>query len=165
MESVLTELFHTSRADLALSISHLIDCPHQRADIVQDAFISCWRLRHNLAHVKDLKSYACRAVINTAYNTLRVKKNRPAKPLLEDVQSKYVLTDEVCKREHSALLAGAIMRLPPLQRSTFLLKTRTALTYEEIALAEGVPEGTVKSRVHMAVVRLRKMLQPEVVCD
>ena len=53
------------------------------------------------------------------------------------------------------IVAGLLSRLAPADRDTLLLFALTELDYEEIALATGVPVGTVRSRLH----RVRRHLQ------
>jgi RNA polymerase sigma-70 factor (ECF subfamily) len=55
-------------------------------------------------------------------------------------------------------LAAALARLPASHRDPLLLVAWGDLSYEEAALALGVPKGTVRSRIHRARVRLRQML-------
>jgi RNA polymerase sigma-70 factor (ECF subfamily) len=55
-------------------------------------------------------------------------------------------------------LAAALARLPASHRDPLLLVAWGDLSYEEAALALGVPKGTVRSRIHRARTRLRQML-------
>ena len=55
-------------------------------------------------------------------------------------------------------VAAAIASLDPGQRDVLLLITWADLTYDQVAEALGVPEGTVRSRMNRARVRLRAAL-------
>jgi len=55
----------------------------------------------------------------------------------------------------------AIARLAPALRETLELRLRHELSYEEIATALGIPVGTVRSRLHHAVRRLRNAVTIE----
>lgn len=57
------------------------------------------------------------------------------------------------RRVHSAMAA-----LPEEQRQLILMKQLGELTYREIAELLGVAEGTIKSRLHTAMVALRQRL-------
>ena len=46
--------------------------------------------------------------------------------------------------------------LPDAQREVVLMRFVEAMTLSEIAVALDVPEGTVKSRLHSALARLRQ---------
>jgi RNA polymerase sigma factor (sigma-70 family) len=65
------------------------------------------------------------------------------------------------------VLARALAELSRDERDTLLLHAWADLGYEEIALATGVPVGTVRSRLHRARRRLREALgaAPNVVRD
>lgn len=55
-------------------------------------------------------------------------------------------------------LAAALRALRPAEREVLLLHAWAELSYEEIALATGVPLGTVRSRLHRARRRVRAHL-------
>jgi RNA polymerase sigma factor (sigma-70 family) len=59
------------------------------------------------------------------------------------------------------IVAGLVSRLAPADRDTLLLFALTELDYEEIALATGVPVGTVRSRLHRVRRHLRAALSGE----
>lgn len=52
----------------------------------------------------------------------------------------------------------AVASLPEAQQQLLLLKQIGGLTYREIAEVHGIPEGTVKSRLHAAVEAFRQAL-------
>ena len=56
----------------------------------------------------------------------------------------------VAQSDTNALLLRAIVRLPPDQRVTLMLRAWEGLAYDEIAAATDVPVGTVRSRLHTA---------------
>lgn len=55
----------------------------------------------------------------------------------------------------------AVMRLTDDQRSVFALAETRGMRYEDIARVLGIPVGTVKSRMHACVTRLRDILAEE----
>lgn len=54
-------------------------------------------------------------------------------------------------------VAHALSRLPDAERDALLLLVWEELSYEEIAVAVGVPVGTVRSRLNRARARLREL--------
>ncbi|MDE2889220.1 MAG: RNA polymerase sigma factor [Gemmatimonadota bacterium] len=58
-------------------------------------------------------------------------------------------------------LRHAIQQLKEPHRETLLLKLRYELSYEETASVLQIPIGTVRSRIHYAVARLRRVLNPQ----
>lgn len=59
-------------------------------------------------------------------------------------------------RRRERLLARGLATLPDEQRTVLLLRVRQDLGIREIARVLAIPEGTVKSRLHHAVRRLRE---------
>lgn len=57
-----------------------------------------------------------------------------------------------------AVVRGAVERLPEEQRDVFLLGAAKGMRYSDVAEVLGVPVGTVKSRMYLAVRRLREKL-------
>jgi RNA polymerase sigma-70 factor, ECF subfamily len=66
----------------------------------------------------------------------------------------------VGRKELGAHIQAALAKLPPKLRSAVILHDVEGLAYEEIAVAEGIPLGTVKSRIFNARVALREHLRP-----
>jgi len=66
--------------------------------------------------------------------------------------------DRVAASMASRQVAAALARLPKELRDTLLLVVRGDLSYEEVAMALGVPVGTVRSRVSRARSKLRRTL-------
>lgn len=59
------------------------------------------------------------------------------------------------KRERETRLRGAIESLPEKLREVLLLTEFSGMLHDEIAALLGIPPGTVASRRHLAVQRLR----------
>lgn len=57
-------------------------------------------------------------------------------------------------------LARALAKLPARQRDVVLLHAWADLDYEQIAVALGIPAGTVRSRLHRARAALREAVAP-----
>jgi RNA polymerase sigma-70 factor (ECF subfamily) len=62
--------------------------------------------------------------------------------------------------ELSSMVEQAVGKLPPLQREALVLFEYEGLTLEEIAEITGADVGTIKSRLHRARERLKRMLAP-----
>ena len=65
----------------------------------------------------------------------------------------------VLLREDLRELRRCIARLPEDQRQSLVLVRLEGMSYAEAAEAEGVAEGTVKSRVNRAVIQLKKWME------
>jgi RNA polymerase sigma-70 factor (ECF subfamily) len=75
----------------------------------------------------------------------------------DDVDSRIVA------ESHGPALARALSTISRKDRDALLLYAWAALSYEDVALATGVPVGTVRSRIHRARRRLRAELPATVV--
>lgn len=58
-----------------------------------------------------------------------------------------------------SVLTAALHELSSEHREAVVMKEVDGLTYEEIGLILGVPAGTVKSRVHFGMMKLRESLR------
>ena len=67
--------------------------------------------------------------------------------------------DAFARKELRAQLEAAIGALPEAARATLLLREVDGLSYAEIAAAQGIPRGTVMSRLHYARRRLQLALR------
>jgi RNA polymerase sigma-70 factor (ECF subfamily) len=63
--------------------------------------------------------------------------------------------------ERLTRLRAAMKELRPEEQEVFLLRQNGELTYEEIAQMLDVPTGTVKTRMRLALTRLRGALAEE----
>ncbi|MBN1349496.1 sigma-70 family RNA polymerase sigma factor [candidate division KSB1 bacterium] len=62
-------------------------------------------------------------------------------------------------KELNGYIQQALQRLPEPQRTAFILCQTRGLTYQEIARIQGCPLGTVKSRVHVALHKIKEYLK------
>ncbi len=85
-----------------------------------------------------------------------VKKKAPA--LTGELVAESAETAAV-KNETSQQLKSAIDKLPDKHRQAFLLKYFQGLTYEEIAQVLECPIGTVRSRLHHSLIKLREAME------
>jgi RNA polymerase sigma-70 factor (ECF subfamily) len=65
------------------------------------------------------------------------------------------------RRETEEALRRAIDRLPEEQRSVVILSELHGMKYQEIGQVLDIPVGTVKSRMHTAMEKLRELLEGE----
>lgn len=68
-------------------------------------------------------------------------------------------TDFLLRDELRGLVRKALDRLPEEQRMVVILSEIHGMRYEEISEALGIPIGTVKSRMHHAMSRLKEILR------
>ena len=141
------------------------------ADAVQEALISAFRRFHTFRG-DSLKSWLARVVVNACYDELRRKRRQHSVPLDQfnaegdEIETSFWLVDPQADPEvqfESAELEHAIQKnldkLAPVYRLMLVLVDIEGMSYEEAAMAAGVPVGTVKSRLARARVHMQKSLQ------
>ena len=85
---------------------------------------------------------------------------RVAAPGVESVDQEAA-AERVDAAAMARAVAGELSGLNAVERDTFLMFALTELDYEGIAVATGVPVGTVRSRLHRTRRRLRQALGEE----
>jgi RNA polymerase sigma-70 factor (ECF subfamily) len=70
------------------------------------------------------------------------------------------LADGVTDRDDAAKVRAAVAALPDEQRECVTLAFFGGLSYREVAVRLGIPEGTAKSRLRLALGKLGTTLQP-----
>jgi RNA polymerase sigma-70 factor (ECF subfamily) len=132
-------------------------------DVVQEAFLRCWRVRARI-RPEGFKAFVFRTALNLASNRRRRKK-------LWRLVSFDALPDEPPDvGDATAVLSPRIQRaldeLPDRLKRVLVLCELAGMSYGEVAAATGVKEGTVGSRRNRALALLRERLQPqEVMAD
>lgn len=130
-------------------------------DIVQDAFVSCFRhLNRYDAARATFPAWFHAIVRNAGRNFLRQRKSRDLRSdtmtgTEEAACPRHAPDDALGLQEQMGSLDHALSRLPEEWRRAFTLTEIEGVSYAEAAVMEGVPIGTIRSRVH----RSRKTLQ------
>jgi RNA polymerase sigma-70 factor (ECF subfamily) len=69
--------------------------------------------------------------------------------------------DMVAGKQVERIVQDAILELEPAFRECLVLRDIEDLSYDEIIAITGLPEGTVKSRIHRARAQLRELVERE----
>jgi RNA polymerase sigma factor (sigma-70 family) len=134
-------------------------------DVVQEAFLGAWRNADRyVAGRGSVKTWLLAIVHHRAIDAVRRRK--PASELPEEADGMrtpqpLTLPDvwgEVAGRLDAGAVQTALTALPALQREALELAYFGGLSQTEIAVRTGVPLGTVKSRVRLALVAMRREL-------
>jgi RNA polymerase sigma-70 factor (ECF subfamily) len=124
-------------------------------DIVQDTLVRALRSEH-LFHEGDVRAWLYTILTNLNRNRLRTLSRRPALMPLKD--------DDVASAgpdTGSRDIARALDGLVEDQRTALLLVVLEGLTYREVAEVQGVPIGTVMSRLARARMQIKAYLDGE----
>ena len=133
-------------------------------DLVQETAVRVWRHIGRYRADGGFRPWVYRIATNLALTELRRRRYRAALPLEGAVReigdAEAADPGRVLEREERLrLLDRGLARLPDDQRVVVMMRIRGEMSLAEIATALRVPEGTVKSRLHHAVRRLRAGLR------
>jgi RNA polymerase sigma-70 factor (ECF subfamily) len=122
------------------------------ADAVQEALLSAWQGLGSLREPDAFPAWFRRHVIRAAS---RASRARHRGHVVELDPSLAIATDDLDRIVEGRTLGRAFDRLDEPDRLLLTLHHVWGLPVAETAEILGVPEGTVKSRVHYAMQRLR----------
>ncbi|HEX7611427.1 MAG TPA: sigma-70 family RNA polymerase sigma factor [Candidatus Limnocylindrales bacterium] len=138
--------------------------PGLAEDVVQDSFLGLWRNAGRYAEAKgSVRGWLLAIVRHRAIDTIRRQKKGvtldgetsdivPAALTLPDIWP------EVASRLDAQQVRVALEGLPAAQREAIEFAYFDGLTQREIATRTGAPLGTVKSRMRLGLVALRREL-------
>jgi len=131
---------------------------HVAEECTQDVFMALWR---NAASFDPARSRAstwlCAIARNRSLDAVRAGARRPTPH--EDVPEVGAAPDTadlVAQADAAVQVAEAMSQLPPTQFDVLQLAYFDELSQSEIASRLGVPLGTVKSRMRLAMNRMRE---------
>jgi RNA polymerase sigma-70 factor, ECF subfamily len=159
----LQELYDRYRI-MAYSIALRITTdPSLAEDVVQDAFLGVWRNASRYIEGRgSVKTWLLSIVHHRAVDAVRRRRPTTELPEREDVPPPALtLPDiwaEVAGNLDRAEIATAMATLTDVQREAIELAYWGGLTQQEIAERTGAPLGTVKSRVRLGLLSLRRAL-------
>jgi RNA polymerase sigma-70 factor (ECF subfamily) len=133
----------------------LVGSPSDAADAVQEALLSAWRGLDGLRDAEAFPAWFRRHVVRAA---LRLAK-RPRVSDLAEVDA--FVPDDLDRHVERRQLGRAFDRLDDRDRTLLTLHHFWGLPVAETASHLGIPQGTVKSRVHHAMTRLRAAYDAE----
>lgn len=144
--------------------------PEDAADLTQDAFLNAWRGLSKFGGQSAFSTWLYRLASNACIDFLRREKRRGALSMTlededdEDRQAdlpdeRWAPEQELERKENRRALQDGLAALSPEHRQVLLLRETEGLSYQEIAQALDLEEGTVKSRIARARMALKDYLQ------
>lgn len=138
-------------------------------ELAQDVFVNVWRARARWVATAKVRTWIYRIAHNLWIDHLRRHKRHLSIDAALDQDDQLhladVLTAPATTTDHAdhdrsirERVQQALGDLPEGQREVFVMANDLGLKYQEIAAVLGIPEGTVKSRMHHAVRALREDL-------
>ena len=156
----LYDRYRTMAYSIALRIT---TDPSLAEDVVQDAFLGVWRNASRYVEGRgSVKTWVLSIVHHRAVDAVRRRRPTTGLPEREDTPPPALtlpdLWQEVAGNLDREEIAGAMARLTDVQREAIELAYWAGLTQPEIAERTGAPLGTVKSRVRLGLLALRRSL-------
>jgi RNA polymerase sigma-70 factor (ECF subfamily) len=122
-------------------------------DPVQDTLVRALRSEH-LFHGGEVRSWLYTILTNLNRNRLRSLARRPMHTSIEDNDAPDFAGPEAGGRDIERALATLVEE----QRTALLLVVLEGLSYREVAEVQGVPMGTVMSRLARARIQIKSYL-------
>ena len=132
-------------------------------DVLQEAFLGAWRHAGRYAEGRgSVKTWLLAIVHHRAVDAVRRRRPTNALPETEDVTPAALtapdLWGEVAADLDADTVRAALDVLPDVQREAIELAYFGGLTQQEIATRTGAPLGTVKGRMRLALLAMRRHL-------
>jgi len=137
----------------------IVGNPAEAEDATHDAIVQAWRKFPTLRDPERFQQWWDRILINTCRNRLRAAARRRSLPLSDDLLRTD--TEPFRRTDDRDLLRSALSGLSPDHQVVVALRFYRDLPAREIAERLGIREGTVHSRLHYALQRLREALGPD----
>ena len=146
-------------------VSRMLASAPEAEDVLQDVFINAHRKMGSYRGESSLGTWLYRLAVNHCLDHLRSRAARMARSTesldAEDAAEPAASEPRVPTAVSRIDLQRAITQLPEGCRLAFVLHDVEGLDHKEVAAALGITEGTSKSQVHKARMRLRVLLDPE----
>ena len=133
-------------------------------DLLQDVFLQAYRRIDSYRGEAALGTWLYRIAVNACLDYVRSHQGRQQKAtdFIEDMGGIEPVAGAVWRPDRALDridLEGAINRLPPSYRAVFVLHDVEGHEHHEVADLLGIAEGTSKSLLHKARLRLRGFLR------
>ena len=149
---------------------------HEAEDVAQEVFISVFKTIDSFREESKFSTWLYRVTVNHCKNRIKYLARRHDRKRDELDETKHESNGAVtgapvraatpdralASAQMEQLLQDAIATLDDDQRTVVILRDVEDLSIEEICEITGLPDGTVKSRLHRARLVLRKKMQRHV---
>lgn len=137
--------------------------PGQAEEATQEAMASIWRKAHLFDPSKaSASTWIFRIARNKQLDAIRKQRRPEPEDLPWGLSDSPDPADEVTFAQEQERLRAAVLALPPKQRQIVEQAFYGELTHSEIAEVTRLPLGTIKSRIRLALQRLRHDLETDV---
>jgi RNA polymerase sigma-70 factor, ECF subfamily len=148
-------------------LTRLTGCRDRAEDLAQETFVRFYRQIHHYREEGTLSAYLFRIATNLVRSEERRKRRwqllqplLPAGVFARGGEAPASPQADALASEAHRQVTRALASLDVLYRAPLVLREIEGLSYEQIALALGCREGTVKSRLHRGRQLLKEILAP-----
>lgn len=140
--------------------------PQEAEDLAQETFIQLFKKIGSFRGDSAFTTWLHRMTVNQVLMHFRRRKSRP-----EFTSEEGETPDQIVKGTENQnrmpvvdriVLEDAIAKLPPGYRSVFVLHDVEGYEHNEVAEMLGISEGTSKSQLHKARLKLRNLIRQQV---
>jgi len=158
------ELVRKYQTRLFNSVVRIVGCRTDAEDIVQEAFVRAFVKLKDFRQDCAFYTWLYRLAVNLAISHLRRKE--PAVSLdahresgfCEPVDQEESPADSLMREERAPAIAAALAKLNERHRTILVLREIERFDYATIAEVLRLNVGTVRSRLHRARMRMRRLL-------
>jgi RNA polymerase sigma-70 factor (ECF subfamily) len=162
-EDALSQLYDRYQAVMYGLALRITSDPALAQDAVQETFVGVWRNASSYAAGRaSVRTWLMAITHNRSIDVVRRRRPAAALPETEAVDEALRAPDvwpEVARAADAQAVRAAMDALPPEQREVIEWAYFGGLTQTEIAQRAGIPLGTVKGRVRLALQAMRRALE------
>lgn len=140
-------------------------------DLAQDVFLRLYRALPSFRGEALITTYLYRITVNVAQDEWK-RRRRDDRPLvsLSDETTDWEARlqhpsrnaeEQMEEREFQQMVEEQLQRLSQIERTVLVLYHQEERTYEQIALALGLPIGTVRTHLHRGRKKLREQIMSQ----
>lgn len=174
-ERAFNELVATYERRVFVLVFRMLGRRDEAEDVAQEVFVQVFKAIDQFRGDSKLSTWVYRIAVNLCKNRSKYLSRRHAgeQDDIDDVMDRQALTnakgvsvgdvsrpDELVEgMQMEVLVKRAIAQVDPEFREVLILRDVEDMVYEDIAAVTGLPEGTVKSRIHRGRAQLRALVE------
>jgi len=174
-ERAFNELVATYERRVFVLVFRMLGRREEAEDVAQEVFVQVFKAIDQFRGDSKLSTWVYRIAVNLCKNRSKYLSRRHAgeQDDVDDVLDRQALTsakgvsvgdvsrpDELVEgMQMEVIVKRAIAQVDPEFREVLILRDVEDMVYEDIAAVTGLPEGTVKSRIHRGRAQLRALVE------
>ena len=168
-QAAFEQLYEQSSPLLCTLVSRIVGNEGEAADLLQEIYLEVWRKASNYDRARGTPmAWLVTLARSRAIDRVRAlgSRGKGVTASLDDTPASDLIASNAdameisAASERQALVWAALKTLPLVQRQAIALAYYEGLTHVEISGRLNVPLGTIKTRIRLAMEKLRDGLQP-----